>query len=83
MNFPEYLALFSNNGNIDVQVSFEDHKGSISNRKMSPREISVLISPQGKGFHTQMTFDDWPFVITKYEIEPAENKLTIFAKKIL
>ena len=83
MNFPEYLVLFSNKGTMDVQVSFEDHEGNISSRKMRAKEISVLISPDGNGFHTQMTFDDWPFVITKYEIEPAENKLTIFAKKIL
>ena len=82
MNFPEYLVLFSNQGTIDVRVTFEDHEGSISSRKMSPKEISVLISPDGKGFHTQLTFDDWPFVITKYEINPAENKLTIFVRKI-
>lgn len=81
MNFPEYLVLFSNNGTTDIQVSFEDHDGSISSRKMSPKEISHLILPDGKGFHSQMTFDDWPFVITKYQIEPAENKLTIFARK--
>ncbi len=81
MNLPEYLVLFSNQGTVDVQVRFEDHDGSVSNRKMSPKEISVLISPDGRGFHTQMTFDDWPFAITKYEIDPAENKLTLFARK--
>ena len=43
---------------------------------------AALISAGGKGFHAQMTFDDWPFMITKYEIEPALNKLTIFARSI-
>ena len=83
MNFPEYLVLFSNKGTIDVRVTFEDHEGCISSRRMSPKEMSVLISTDGKGFHTQMTFDDWPFVITKYEIKPAENMLTIFVRKNL
>lgn len=82
MNLPEYLVLFSNEGTVDVKVTFEDHDGSIASRKMRPNEIATLISTNGKGFHTQMTFDDWPFVITKYEIEPALNKLTIVAKKI-
>lgn len=81
MNFPEYLSLFSNKGIVDIQVVFEDHAGSVSSRKMSPKEISFLITQDGKGFHKTMTFDDWPFMITKYEIEPAENKLTVFAKK--
>jgi hypothetical protein len=74
--------LFSNEGTINVHVIFEDHDGSVSSRKMRPIEIATLISTNGKGFHTQMTFDDWPFVITKYEIEPALNKLTIVARKI-
>lgn len=82
MKFPEYLVLFSNEGTIDVEVNFEDHDGSIACRKMRPKEVAALISTNGKGFHTQMTFDDWPFVITKYEIEPAANKLTIVARKI-
>jgi len=83
MNLPEYLVLFSNEGTIDIQVKFEDHDGSISSRKMRPKEISALVSMNGKGFHTRMTFDDWPFVITKYEIEPESNKLIIVARKIL
>jgi len=82
MNLPEYLVLFSNEGTIDVEVDFEDHDGTVSGRKMSPKEIAALISKNGKGFHTQMTFDESPFVITKYGIEPALNKLTITARKI-
>jgi len=83
MNLPEYLVLFSNEGTIDVQVKFEDHEGSVATRKMSPQEISVLISNDGTKFHTRMTFDDWPFAIRKYEIDPAKNKLTIVVRKIL
>lgn len=82
MNFPEYLVLFSNKGTVDVQVQFEDHEGGVATRKMSPQEVSILISKNGMGFHTHMTFDDWPFAIQKYEINPVKNQLTIVARKI-
>lgn len=82
MNLPEYLVLFSGEGPIEVEVYFEDHDGRIPSKKMRPKEIAALISKNDKGFHTQMTFDDWPFVIAKYEIDPALNKVTIIARKI-
>ena len=82
MNLPEYLVLFSNEGSIDVHVQFEEHEGSVAPRKMSPQEISALISNDGTGFHTRMTFDDWLFAICKYEIDPTKNQLIIVAKKI-
>lgn len=82
MNLPEYLVLFSNIGTIDIHVKFVDHEGSITTKKMSPQEISALISKDGKGFYTRMTFDDCPFAIRKYEIDPENNQLTIVVKKI-
>ncbi len=82
MTIPEYLVLFSNEGTTDVLVKFEDHEGSVAARKMAPREVSVLIANDGLGFHSHMTFDDWPFAINKYEIDPAKNQLTIVARKI-
>ena len=82
MNLPEYLVLFSDEGTIEVEVKFEDHDGSIPSKKIRPKEIAALISEDSKGFHTQMTFDDWLFMITKYEIDPALNKVTIVARKI-
>lgn len=82
MKLPEYHVLFSNQGPVDVLVKFEDHDGTVPSKKMSPQEISGLISKNGKGFHTSMTFDDWPFEICKYEIDPKKNQLTIVARKI-
>lgn len=82
MNLPEYLVLFSNEGVIDVRVKFEDYEGSVQTKKMSPQEIAVLISDDGLGFHSRMTFDDSPFAIRKYEIDPAKNQLTIFVRAI-
>lgn len=82
MKLPEYHVLFPNQGPVDVLVKFEDHDGTVPPRKMSPQEISGLISKNGTGFHTRMTFDDWPFAICKYEIDPKNNQLTIVARKI-
>ena len=82
MNLPEYLVLFSNNGTIDVHVNFEKNGVSIAVRKMEPSEISVLISKAGKGFYKQMTFDEHPYAICKYEIDPQNDRLTIVVKEI-
>ena len=82
MNLPEYLVLFSNEGTIDVHVKFEESGVSIAVRKMKPKEISVLISKDGKGFYNHMTFDDHRFAICKYEIDPIKDRLTILTKNI-
>lgn len=82
MNLPEYHVLFPNQGPVDVVVKFEDHDGTVPPRMMSPQEIFGLISQNGTGFHTRMTFDDWPFMICNYEIDPQKNQLTIVARKI-
>lgn len=78
----EYLCLFSNSGNIKVSVKFKDHCGFIAYRQMRASEIKKLVSPKGKGFLTEMTFDDWPCEVYQYEIDPIANKLTIFARKV-
>ena len=81
MNLPEYLTLFSNQGNMKVHVQFKNQEGSVATQMMSPQEISALISNDRNGFHTHMTFDEHPFVICKYEIDPAKNQLLIVAKR--
>lgn len=77
---PEYLLLFSQSGSVDVRVEFEGHGAQMPNRKMAPSEIAALVADGGTRFVDRMTFDDWPFSISKYEIDPANNRLTIFAK---
>lgn len=47
---PEYLALFSNTGNITIQVRFKDSDSSVSEQKMDVGEVQKLISPDGKSF---------------------------------
>lgn len=81
MNSKEYLTLFSNTGNIDVSVRFKDHDGSVSNVSMEATELSKLVDPESGEFLKAMSFDEWPFEILKYEVDPVRNRLIITAKK--
>ena len=83
MSLPEYSVLFSNEGSIAVDVRFEDDECTIAPRKMHPNELSALISNDQMGFHTCMTFDEHPFAIRKYEIDPKKNRLTLFVRKMV
>jgi hypothetical protein len=78
MNFPEYLELFSQEGDIEVEVKFKNKK-HISKVKMSPYEISKIVSQNGE-FITKMEFDGYFFEIYKYEIDPVKKKLIIKAQ---
>lgn len=80
MNMNEYLLLFSNSGKIQVNVKFEDDGGFITSMKMNPGEITKLISPIDGQFFSEMTFDDYPFEVYKYEINPLKKTLTIYAR---
>jgi len=81
MNLPEYHLLFSNEGAIDVSVKFEDDEIMVPPKKMKPQELAALVAVDSAGFLPRMTFDDHPYAIRKYEIDPVKNKLTIFARK--
>lgn len=77
----EYLTLFSNRGKMKVQVKFQGFNGTVVAQTMEPEEIARLVSKDGSGFLTQMTFDEWPFEVYKYEIDPIKSILTIRARK--
>jgi len=81
MEIPEYLMLFSNDGDFDISVKFKDHPGSITNKKMTADEIVNLIHPHNRNFYTEMRFDDWLFEIYKYQIDPINKKITIMTRK--
>jgi len=49
-------------------------------RWMSAQEVVALVAPDGAGFHQRMTFDEWEFIITRYEIDPVQRRLTIVAR---
>lgn len=73
----EYLLLFSNKGTTKVQVKFKDFDGTVATQSMEAREIAKLVSPDSGEFLTSMTFDELPFEVYKYEIDPIKNTLTI------
>lgn len=76
----EYLTLFSSSsGPITVDVKFKGHAISIARRFMHPADIDKLVcNPEG-GFLREMHFDERPFEIVKYEIDPIRNRLSITA----
>ncbi len=78
----EYLLLFSNQGSIAVQVKFKDFDGKVSNQSMQPNEILRILSPETGEFVRLMTFDEWPFEVYKYEIDPIKKLLIIRARKV-
>ncbi len=77
----EYLELFSRTGELQVQVKFKNHSGTVASLRMNPEDISKLISPVDGQFFSEMFFDDWPFDIYKYEIDPIKKILTIRARE--
>lgn len=80
MHYPEYLQMFSNDGNGKVNVLFKKHGGLVKELAFSPREIMALLSEDGEGFHRYIRFDDYLLEVIKYEIEPSAQTLTITAK---
>ena len=78
----EYLALFSNTGDVKVRVKFKDFEGTVAHQTMQAQEIACLFSEDGHGFIDRMTIDEWPFEIFRYEIDVRQNILTLHAKPL-
>lgn len=76
MEVPEYLCLFSGNGEFSVEVKFKG-EGFVPLRKATAQEITKLINSETGAFHVAMTFDEHLFEVYKYEIDPAKKKLII------
>lgn len=79
MIVPEYFMLFSNTGAMSIEVRTSKYRFPIAKRNMDPEEITQIIH-NGK-FYTQMSFDEWPFEVYKYEIDPIKNKLIIKVRR--
>ncbi len=77
----EYLDLFSNHGPLKALVKFKDHDGSVPERHLEARELDKLWCREDGLLLQFMTFDDWLFEITKYEIDPRRGLITIHAQK--
>lgn len=83
MQLNEYLLLFSNTGTTRVRVKFKglDLDVSISDQMMEAKEIVKLLSPYADGFMSELTFDEHPLQVYKYEIDVIKNILTIYARE--
>lgn len=79
---PEYLCLFSNRGDIDVEVHFMDCDGIVSRQRMHAEEISRLIDDGCGGFFKRINFDEITFEISTYEIDPAGKRVVIHARSV-
>ena len=79
MDYSEFLILFSNEGEYDIDVKFKGHPGFVKSMKMNPDEIVKLISPE-YDFYTEMTFDDYLLEIYRYHIDPFKKKITIMVR---
>ena len=77
---PEYLALFSNTGNITIQVRFKDSDSSVSDQKIDAGEIQKLISPDGKSFISKMRFDDHLAEIERIEMSISKSRIILHAR---
>ena len=78
----EYCRIFSNENENEKSIKVCVPKIGIHNRRMNPEEILRLISEDGKGFFSEMRFDDALYQIDKYEINPTKRTLTIYTKPI-
>jgi hypothetical protein len=58
METPEYLMLFSKDGDFKIDVKFKDHQGTVTHLAMNANEIGKLINPSTGVFYTEMTFDE-------------------------
>ncbi len=77
---PEYLALFSNTGNITIHVRFKDSDSSVSDQKIDAGEIQKLISPDGKSFISKMRFDDHLAEIERIEMSISKSRIILHAR---
>lgn len=85
---PEFLAIFSNEGEYKVKVKilkYEISDASIADQVMDAHEVQKLIDPDTGMFFTRMYFDGYLFAVEKYEINLVNKwiKLTISPAALL
>lgn len=77
MDYPEYLSLFSGQGEYKVHVHFKGSESRVANSAMMASEVSCLINPETGAFYTKLHFDDHLFNVYRYEIDPIKLTLKI------
>lgn len=76
----EYLTLFSNTGNIKVQVFFNGSDSTIQEQKLEASEIRKLVNYDGKSFISKMRFDGYLAEIKKIDIRLPENIISLYVE---
>lgn len=83
-NQPEYLQLFSNEGEVAVKVKFAskaDSHRSMPDMKMDWRELrQITDTVTGKPYHS-MYLDTYLCTIQRYEVDTVKNILTLVVGK--
>lgn len=80
MPVPEYLMLLEDSGDVKVTVKFKDNSLSISDFSISWQNVARFLDPESGRPYSSMTFDEHPFEIERYEVNPWKNTVTIFTK---
>ena len=81
MKHAEYFLIFDGSGPVRVIVKCNGKRLPVAERSMHPTEIAKLIKNDRKGFMQHMDFDEHPFEVLRYVIDPHKNLLTIEVKK--
>ena len=74
---PEYLSLFSDTGNITVEVRFRSFDGSIREKRMQPTEIGKLVQPDQDGFVSHIYFDEHRMKLERIEILVDQRRMVL------
>jgi len=83
-NQPEYLQLFSNEGQVIVKVKFaskDDSNRSMPDMKMSWQELGQIMNQETGKPYQYMYIDTYRCPIQRYEIDPVKNMLVIVVGK--
>lgn len=79
---PEFLAIFSNDGDFLVKVKFKGTDAKIANQSMVTDEINKLIDPSTGSFFSRMYFDDHLYNVDRYSVDLIKKRVEITASQI-
>lgn len=77
--YPEFLSLFSNDGDFLVKVKFKGSDAWIADQTMSADEINKLIDPSTGSFFSKMYFDDHLLNINSFCVDLTKKRIKIIA----
>ena len=79
---PEYLSIFSNQGDTTVRVRFDGSPASIREQRINPNELNKLVDEKEGHFLSHMYFDEHLMCIEKIEISIQKNLVTLHVRNV-